>query len=269
MDNTTTPPPHEYHIAMAILAAEWHRGEVEMHKLLKVPLQDYPTAQGFPPRYAARLLRSPLVALGTLDDEGNPWTTVWGGERGFSRQIAEDIIALNSGVSAATDPVFRALWGDEKGDGIVKTNRMMSALAIDLETRDRVKLAGVMVAGALVGQDTVQMAMHVTESLGNCPKYLNKKAVEPHSVASAKVVSDSLPLSPEALRVIQKSDLFFLSSTNGETMDTNHRGGSPGFVRVLESEGSLALVYPECKLPHTLFFSPLRVWHENHGLTSV
>jgi NAD(P)H-flavin reductase len=60
-------------------------------------------------------------------------------------------------------------------------------------------------------------------------------------------VSDSLPLVPEAVNLLAKADLFFISSSNHMSdMDTNHRGGSVGFVR-LESnkEGDCSLIYPE------------------------
>jgi NAD(P)H-flavin reductase len=53
---------------------------------------------------------------------------------------------------------------------------------------------------------------------------------------------------PEAAtELLKKADIFFISSSNHESdMDTNHRGGPPGFVRILSSdENELILVYPE------------------------
>lgn len=81
---------------------------------------------------------------------------------------------------------------------------------------------------------------------GNCPKYLNKKRIRPH-IPHPKLVSSELPLSQEALEVISKSDLFFISSSNhASDMDTNHRGGPVGFVRVLENDSDeVSIVYPE------------------------
>jgi ferredoxin-NADP reductase len=60
-------------------------------------------------------------------------------------------------------------------------------------------------------------------------------------------VSSETPLPQEALELISKSDLFFISSSNHATdMDTNHRGGPPGFVRVLENDkDGCSIVYPE------------------------
>ncbi|KAK3303565.1 uncharacterized protein B0T15DRAFT_402338 [Chaetomium strumarium] len=240
----------------------WHPGEKAIHSLLKVPTsgRQNPTASGLPASYAHRVTVSSLLAVGTLDDQGRPWTCIWGGERGFARAVAQDILAMQSLVNKAHDPVVEALLGSV-ADGEVlqpEDGTTMSALSIDLETRDRVKLAGKMVVGSVAtrqgGGDIAeaQLAMLVQESLGNCPKYLNRKTVRAH-VPSPHLVSSALPLPSEALALIQKADMFFLSSTNGQTMDTNHRGGPAGFVRVvsnspIEDGGNgdgVVLVYPE------------------------
>lgn len=225
---------------MPFRIGEFHSGEIEIHNLLKVPPLENPTSPGLPFPYHRRILNSPLLALGTLDSRLRPWTTVWGGQRGFANVIAPDILGVSSEVSKF-DPVYQALWdGGEK-------DRAMSGLAIDLENRDRVKIMGRMVAGAVDGQ-RVQMAMLVTESLGNCPKYLNKKTISPHDVKKAELLRKDFPLCNKAVELLGRADLFFLSSTNGESMDTNHRGGKPGFVRILKNnEDELVLVYPECK----------------------
>ncbi|KAH8887667.1 hypothetical protein GQ53DRAFT_784257 [Thozetella sp. PMI_491] len=241
----------------------WHPGELAMHKLLRVPtsMRQNPTAVGLPASYAYRVAESSLVGFGALDDEGRPWTTVWGGERGFTRPIAQNILGAQTVVDRKYDPVVQALVGKVPAGDMVKPDeqtgpKLMAGLSIDLETRDRVKLAGRMLVGAVMprpganGEDDgtvgeMQVAMVVQEALGNCPKYLNRKDIKPH-VPSPKLVSDSLPLPQEALDLIENADLFFLSSTNGETMDTNHRGGPQGFIRVLHNTPEeVTLVYPE------------------------
>ena len=134
---------------------------------------------------------------------------------------------------------------------------MVSGLTIDLETRKRTKLFGRMVAGALTLREDeatdsrqsiaeVQLVLKIEQSLGNCPKYLNKKHIEP-AVSAPELISDSPQLPQRALDLLAKADLFFLSSSNHDLdMDTNHRGGPAGFVRVISNEPSGAvLCYPE------------------------
>ncbi|KAK2061024.1 oxidoreductase FAD-binding domain-containing protein [Colletotrichum caudatum] len=236
---------------------EFHPGEVALHDLLKIPRRSNPTAAGLPPSYGARIAASPLVALGTLDAQGRPWTTLWGGERGaVARPIAEDVLGVRGRVDVADDPVLSALWGvSEEGegvkDGVVQPGleadggKLVAGLGIDLITRDRVKFAGRMVAGAVDGVE-VQMAVQVEESLGNCPKYLNKKDVAARGSIEKGRVERGLPLGEGALEVVRRADMLFLTSAHDASMDTNHRGGSRGFVRVASNDaGGVEIIYPE------------------------
>lgn len=61
------------------------------------------------------------------------------------------------------------------------------------------------------------------------------------------ILSTSLPLSCQALKLIAKADIFFISSSyHDSNIGTNDRGGPPGFVRVLKNDSSgVSLVYPE------------------------
>ncbi|KAI0849812.1 hypothetical protein F5Y00DRAFT_234913 [Daldinia vernicosa] len=131
----------------------------------------------------------------------------------------------------------------------------MAGLSIDPETRDRVKLAGVMAVGTATkttpGVADLQLAFRVDEALGNCPKYINKKRILPR-VPSPQLVSEGtgVPLPQAAIKLLAQADLFFIASKHGtKSMDVNIRGGPPGFIRVLrnrdESAGGAALVYPE------------------------
>ena len=85
-----------------------------------------------------------------------------------------------------------------------------------------------------------------TFTTGNCPKYLNEKHIRPASTGSV-LASDSLPLTQGALDLLAKADIFFVSSTDrGRDMDSNNRGGPPGFVRI-ERNGpdGVHLIWPE------------------------
>lgn len=127
-----------------------------MRSLLHVPDGDNPTSAGLSP-YAKRLLHiSSLLAVGTLDDhddEGRPWTTLLGGEPGFAKSLGQSIIGVKTMIDQKYDPVVEILLSD-KQDGEVHEEegrgRPISALAIHLATRERVKLSGTMIAGALL-----------------------------------------------------------------------------------------------------------------------
>ena len=132
-------------------SATFHEGEQQMQSLLHVPSMYNPTSPGLSP-HATRLLHmSSMLALGTLDDDGRPWTTLLGGEPGFARSLGQSIVGVKALVGGKCDPVVNILLGgsqDEEVQEVVRGKRQISGLGIHLATRDRVKLTGEMIAGS-------------------------------------------------------------------------------------------------------------------------
>jgi len=160
----------------------WHEGEQEMHRLMGSAERDNPTVPYLSPRAGLMLNKAPLLALGTVDQEGRPWSTIWGGEEGFARPIAQSIMGVRALVDRLYNPVLETLVGTNADGQIIKADgpgKMVSGLAIDLENRMRVKLFGRMVLGTLneLEEDSapeqkdgeraqVQLVVHIDESLG-------------------------------------------------------------------------------------------------------
>ncbi|KAB8346218.1 hypothetical protein FH972_023263 [Carpinus fangiana] len=240
----------------------WHEGEEKMHSLMKSPRDhDNPTAPGLSMQAATMLQKAPLLAVGTLDAQNRPWTTLWGGSYGFARPLGAGLIGLRTPVDATYDPVVDALFKsappDGSGSGPEAQSKMVGGLTIDLETRKRVKLYGRMAAGGLAEppdeddathkQVEAQLVVRIDQSLGNCPKYLNSKHITA-APTTPTLVSESALLHPDAQVLVSCSDLFFVSSSHStEDMDTNHRGGPPGFVRLTTTPdgAQTQLVWPE------------------------
>ncbi|KAF1925071.1 uncharacterized protein M421DRAFT_70768 [Didymella exigua CBS 183.55] len=243
-------------------AMDWSKGEAKMHSLLHVPPQDNPTSTMLTPQASFMLQRAPLLAFGTLDNEARPWTALWGGAPGFSGPIGDDFVGTRTLVDGKYDPVVQALvGGGEKGEMVRPEGegKMISGLALDLVTRKRVKLAGKMAAGSLRSveveveegaespadapptQDQIQLVTEIEQSMGNCPKYMNQYEIHPALLAPS-VLSSGPSLSPEAASLVERADMLFLSTSGGADMDTNHRGGAPGFIRTISAS---RIVYPE------------------------
>lgn len=257
---------------------EWHRGEKLMHSLLHVPERENPSSPGLSPYGSHMIMRCPLLALGTLDHLGQPWTTLLGGEPAFTRPIGPSVVGVKALVDRKYDPVLELLVGNQTDEEVFEQDaagRVVSGLPIDLMTRNRLKISGRMVAGALGdvgakgmkeedGVGELQLVIKIERSLGskpflwpyirqhtefqigNCPKYLNKKRIV-MALPKPVLIANSLPLPEVALELISKADLFFISSSfHGSSTGTNNRGGSPGFVRVLvNDDSSTSLVFPE------------------------
>ena len=243
---------------MNLQMEEWHDGVDKMHKLMSVPDRGDPTKPGLS-AHAQRLLHlSSLLAVGTVDDEGRPWTTLLGGEQGFARSLGQSIVGVKALADASHDPVLRTLLAQPRVStpGEYETAREFSALGIHLASRDRVKLQGRLLGGSRVGNESslntsqdeateVQMALAIEGSLGNCPKYLNKKDIV-LAVPLPVPLPATLPLPQPALDLLAKADTIFITSHHPSHMSTNHRGGPPGFIRVeCNDSQSVILAYPE------------------------
>ncbi|KAK5123567.1 hypothetical protein LTR85_002605 [Meristemomyces frigidus] len=239
----------------------FHDGEAEMHHAMRVPGGfDNPTVPALSPQLANHLQIAPMIAIGTVDKQARPWTTLWGGEAGLARSLGGGFVGIRTPVTGKHDPVVEELVGKDATGEVVREQgkgRMVSGLTIDLETRKRVKMYGRMVAGALSTREDevtghnetaaeVQLVLKIEQSLGNCPKYLNSKHIVP-TFSRPELVDDKPYFSQRAIQLLEKADLFFVSSSHHDTdMDTNHRGGPPGFVRLASNDPSGAVVcWPE------------------------
>ena len=141
--------------------------------------------------------------------------------------------------------------------------KKLAGLAIDLMKRKRVKVAGRMVAGTMTeveveGEDKasakqiqLQLITQIDQSLGNCPKYLNQYEIRPANVTQSRLVHKDQMLSGEGQALIAQSDMFFLSTSTENDQDVNHRGGPPGFVRII-SPNQIMCMYATVIKSHIL-----------------
>ncbi|KAH7381455.1 hypothetical protein DE146DRAFT_624251 [Phaeosphaeria sp. MPI-PUGE-AT-0046c] len=241
------------------MAMPWSEGETRMHNLMRLPPMDNPTATMLTPQASFMLQRGPLLAIGTLDSELRPWTTLWGGSPGFSGPLGGGFVGTRTLVDGAHDPVVEALVGDAVDGEMLQPKdggKLLAGLAIDLMTRKRVKIAGKMIAGTVqdvdieaedggtkgpTTQKQIQLVTKIDQSLGNCPKYLNQYQLRP-TIVESTLLSRGSTLTDEGKRIVQASDMFFLTTSTEQDMDVNHRGGPPGFVRLISAT---ELIYPE------------------------
>jgi hypothetical protein len=159
---------------MAIFEAmQWSEGEHRMHELMRVPEYENPTSPFLTPQAAYGLQQHPLLAVGTVDKQGRPWVTVWGGRPGLSQPLGNNLAGTKTIVDADNDPVIQAMISQSFGRAAPKDNGLLFAgLTIDLETRKRVKIAGKIAAGAVKhfgagdGVGEIQLVTKIEESLG-------------------------------------------------------------------------------------------------------
>jgi uncharacterized protein len=186
------------------------------------------------PGAVAFLAQQRLLALSASGDDSQVWTSVWGGEPGFVRSPDGQHVRILTSLMEASpdDPVLGRLGVG--GD--------LGILAIDLASRRRLRINGSIEA---IAAD--EICIVVRESVGNCPKYIQSR--HPHEVSTA--VSNRRPrergceIDEERRVLVERVDTAFVGSVHAARgADTSHRGGVPGFIKVVDTTTLCIPDYP-------------------------
>jgi uncharacterized protein len=121
--------------------------------------------------------------------------------------------------------------------GRLHVGTFIGALGIQFATRRRNRVNGVVTASE---DDALTVA--VTQSFGNCAKYIQRReglSIAATSIAAPAAVCGSTRLAPADRHLIESADTLFIGTANldpgaglARGVDVSHRGGRPGFVRV-------------------------------------
>lgn len=166
----------------------------------------------------------PFLVLAGADEHGRVWTTLIEGADGFVRSPDPRRIALHATLQAADPLAAACAAGAEVG-----------ALGIDLATRRRNRFSGYLrPAGA-------GYLIDVRQTFGNCPQYIVERAWTRHAAGTPPPARLTDALSDRQRALVGAADTLFIGSgylrpgggaANG--FDASHRGGAPGFVRVID-----------------------------------
>lgn len=177
----------------------------------------------------------PFLVAAARDGDGRPWVTLLTGPDGFVTAPDPRTLAIDA------EPVA----GDALAGAFVP-GADIGILGIELATRRRNRVNGRLAA---TGSSVGAKLFAVDQTFGNCPQYIREREwrrVEGIPAAAPRRGS-SLTSSQQAW--IAAADTFFIASGHrgeGENpafgMDASHRGGDPGFIRLI---GDRRLVFPD------------------------
>src|SRR5258705_5529456 len=184
----------------------------------------------------------PFMVVGLADQNGQPWATTLSGSPGFMNSAAENLLA----VKAWLDP-------DDPLHSCIRDGAPIGGLGIELSTRRRNRVNG-RIENCIIGEG---FSIRVQQSFGNCPKYIQARNEQPRlgstPVPKSRMASD---LGDDEVSFIAGADTFFIASRSAqldqkessEGLDVSHRGGLPGFVRVV-SRNEICFADFSCILP--------------------
>ncbi|GAD93153.1 oxidoreductase, FAD-binding, putative [Paecilomyces variotii No. 5] len=241
----------------------WHPGELVMQR--KFGFEDavrdtWAHIRNFMPEQHRIFHTSnlPFIPITTFDEEGRPWSSIVAGstgEIGFVKSPDERTLSLNIRIWDG-DPLLDTVkaWIDPKRRAVATPERFLTAgLGIEFSTRRRNKFAGFIEHVCSTADSEYNIDLRVTETVGNCPKYINVRKLIPHPHTQPVIAYNCQHLGPydrlpdEVIEFILEADTVFVGSIYKSDPSTaekfpshsgmNARGGLPGFIRVRPSDG--------------------------------
>ncbi len=173
------------------------------------------------------------LIVGTVDESGNPWTSILIGKPGFIAISSDRSLRVTAKILPG-DPLAITL-----AEGID-----IGLLGIELSNRRRNRLNGIV---SLKNSDSFEV--RVGQSFGNCPQYIQARMYEFYELdpKTPKPVKKIAVFSELERAIVASSDTFFITTAYQESsagvargVDVSHRGGKPGFVRI-DSDKTLTI----------------------------
>jgi uncharacterized protein len=171
----------------------------------------------------------PFLVVGSLDEEGQPWASVLAAPPGFVTSPDAARLAVHA-PPLPHDPLAHNL-----APGVP-----IGLLGIEPHTRRRNRANGHV---SYVAEDG--FGVHVEQSFGNCPKYIQARRPEFDDADRAAAVAHRMEHLDEAARaIVGAADTMFIATAHPAAatapsrafgVDVSHRGGKPGFVHIDEA----------------------------------
>lgn len=205
---------------------KFHSGELTVQTRAGVTEAAADVAEGIKDRVpdSARdfLALRRMLVLGSVDSRRRVWASVVTGAPGFIVLLDDRTVRIDA-LPAEGDPLRENL----RGEGHV-------ALFIpDLVAPRRLRLNG---RGRIVGGS---IEIHAEQVYGNCRRYIQERLLlGPRTSADPKHldVHCTNELSQSDREQIIQADTFFIATDHPDAgADASHKGGNPGFVRVIDS----------------------------------
>ena len=217
----------------------FHKGEIQVQK--RVGMHEEMAHWGakavrpfFIEQHRLFFSELPFAVVSATDSQGKPWVTLLTGEQGFM-QFPDD-----KTLHFATQPIK----GDALEEAFVE-GADIGLIGIELGNRRRNRATG-----SIAKNDGKGITFDVSQSFGNCPQYISERIWEYAETNVDDMSSTRHSVLTESMQQwIACADTLFIGSgykeegehrSNG--MDASHRGGSPGFMKVLNER---QLVLPD------------------------
>ncbi len=175
----------------------------------------------------------PFIVIGACDEKRRPWASVLTGERGFVVAQDEYHLSINS----------RLIVGDALESALV-AGASVGLLGIEFDTKRRNRANG-----QLTNTSHENIQFKVKHSYGNCPQYISARNGQLIANRKGGKIERACRLTQAMQAWLSGTDSLFIATSNGQAalensctqdlgksldeVDASHRGGVPGFVKVI------------------------------------
>jgi predicted pyridoxine 5'-phosphate oxidase superfamily flavin-nucleotide-binding protein len=217
---------------MTKAASPFHAGEQTIQSLVgvrdRIERKGHAVLRNYmPEQHRPFFAALSFMVVGLADQNGHPWATTLSGPPGFMNSADENLLTIKAWLDPG-DPSYSCL----------RDGAPIGGLGIELSTRRRNRING-RIENCVVGEG---FSIRVQQSFGNCPKYIQARNERPrHCSKRAPECRTAYHLGDSEVSFIAEADTFFIASRSAQLdqldssqgLDVSHRGGLPGFVRVV------------------------------------
>lgn len=206
------------------MSTTYHEGEIEVQARAGVREMAERVGRGvhnFVPPVARHFLATQRMAVvGAADGGGHVWASPLTGRPGFISAPGEALVRVAAKLSEG-DPLRNSLHEGAR----------VGLVVMDFARRMRMRFNGTVVRDDGAGFD-----VETREVYSNCPKYIQARVAEVGGGLERRdpAAARSSQLSGAQQEFVARADTFFIATAHPERgADASHRGGQPGFVRVV------------------------------------
>lgn len=197
-------------------ASPFHEGELEAQARAGESSRGAGIRDFMPDQHRDFFALLPYLFAAGRDAQGKPIATILTGPEGFIASTEPNALAI----AALPGP-------DDPANAALSSGAPIGLLGLDLRTRRRNRANGV-----ISERDGNGLRVAVTQSFGNCAKYIQQRQHELAPAAAGTAAEEFTRLDGTARELILRSDTLFIASGSESGLDISHRGGRPGFVRI-------------------------------------
>jgi uncharacterized protein len=232
--------------AKASFATTFHPGEIAVQNIAGTRgvanelLASKTTELSFSKNHDAFLAAQSFAVIASVQESNqNVWVTPIFSRHGDINANSPTEIVVSNAAIPKDDPLLDNINITPSSPSLSSSlSSPMSMLGIDLEKRIRHRIMGrVQASQATTNNNTnnnTDLVFTVDEYAPNCPKYINQRRIHPSPTpvnASATRQERQVLLDTDR-QFLQQADTLFIGSHAYDSMDVNHRGGRPGFIRI-------------------------------------